>query len=144
MRTVALLLHDEARIFDYAVVYEIFGGRPFTLVRCGYAGRAVRLSGGVTVRPDAGLSGLRSADLVIVPGTDAPDEPVPAPGVKALRTAHSAGVPIAGLCAGAFTLAGAGLLDGRRATTHWALVDRLAARYPAVTPGNGPPWLQAG
>jgi transcriptional regulator GlxA family with amidase domain len=144
MRTVALVLHDDARIFDYAVVAEVFDREPFTLRRYGAAGRPVRMRGQVTIRPDAGLAALPGADLVIVPGTDAPDAPVPPALARALRAAHAAGRPIAALCAGAFTLAGSGLLDGRRATTHWALTDRLAARYPAVTVVNGPLWIEDG
>ncbi|MEU2504878.1 helix-turn-helix domain-containing protein [Streptomyces sp. NPDC007863] len=62
-----------------------------------------------------------------LPGAD-----VPAPALDALRRAHTAGVPVASLCAGAFVLARAGLLDGRRAVTHWRLADTLAARHPKV------------
>src|SRR2546430_10244498 len=144
MRDVALLLHDEVRVFDYAVVYEVFDRAPFRLVRCGAGRRPVRLSGGVTVRPDAGLAALREADLVIAPGTETPEAPVPPSIAQALRQAHGNGTKIAGLCAGAFTLAGAGLLDGRRATTHWALTDRLAVAYPAVSVVNGPLWIEDG
>jgi transcriptional regulator GlxA family with amidase domain len=99
------------------------------------------LAGGATLSATHGLSALTEADLVLVPGA----EPAP-PGAseterRALRAVHDAGVPIAGLCSGAFLLADAGLLDGRRATTHWKLAAELAARHPAVTVANGPLWV---
>lgn len=144
MRTVALLLHDEVRIFDHAVVYEVFERAPFTLRRCAPGRRPVRLPGGVTVRPDAGLDALPAADLVIVPGTETPEAPVGPAIVRALRSAHDAGVPVAALCAGAFTLAGAGLLDGRRATTHWAYCATLARHHPAVAVDPSPIYVRDG
>jgi transcriptional regulator GlxA family with amidase domain len=69
---------------------------------------------------------------VIVPGWADVDVPPPRDLVAALRAAHEEGARIVSLCTGAFVLAGAGLLDGRRATTHWAHTDVLAGRYPAV------------
>ncbi|MEU7482315.1 helix-turn-helix domain-containing protein [Lentzea sp. NPDC042327] len=58
--------------------------------------------------------------------------PVPPALVSALRGAHEAGARIVSLCVGAFALAEAGLLDGRRATAHWMHTALLAERYPAV------------
>jgi transcriptional regulator GlxA family with amidase domain len=75
------------------------------------------------------LAALRRADTIVVPACS--DDPPPAL-LDALRRAHRRGARILSLCTGAFTLAAAGLLDGRRATTHWAHADELAARYPAV------------
>ncbi len=79
-----------------------------------------------------GLDALDRADTVVVPGWLPTGEP-PSPAViEALRRAHSCGARVVSICSGVFALAHAGLLDGRRATTHWGLADELAARFPHI------------
>ena len=131
---VALMLLDGAVFFDIGTVLTVFGpprpGTPrpdlgYRLTVCAAGGRPVTTSQGMTVSVDAGLDALRDADLVVVPGT-APDL------VAGQAAAHRGGARAMSICTGAFVLAAAGLLDGRRATTHWGYCDRLAAEYPAV------------
>jgi AraC family transcriptional activator FtrA len=93
----------------------------------------LRAAGGITVGVDGGLDLLARAGTVIVPGWRDADAPVPEALCAALRGAHAAGARVLSLCSGAFVLAAAGLLDGRRATTHWRYFDALAARYPKLT-----------
>ncbi|NML52476.1 helix-turn-helix domain-containing protein [Streptomyces sp. R302] len=87
---------------------------------------------GYTMLVEAGLSALREADTVVVPGLQPPDVPVSQDVVEALRRAHRRGARIVAICTGAFVLAQAGLLDGRRATTHWRGAARFAAAFPQV------------
>lgn len=89
-------------------------------------------SGGLVMETPHGLERAQAADVVILPGWRDVEEPVPAPLLSVLRAAHGRGAIVAGLCLGAFGLAQAGLLDGRRATTHWARADLFAARHPTV------------
>ncbi|MBQ0882338.1 helix-turn-helix domain-containing protein [Streptomyces rochei] len=110
---------------------------------CGVGDRFAEADGGspgrarFTVRTPYGVDDIVGADTVIVPSV--PDscvegeQPLPAELVTALRRAHDAGARMVSLCNGAFALAEAGLLDGRRATAHWMHTAQLAERYPKVT-----------
>ncbi len=136
MGTVALAVTEGMLHFELSVAYEVFGSAPavvpgpwYDVEVCGSA--AVRV-GRFLLEPDHGLDRLAGADTVIVPGWADVDVAPPAELVDAVRAAHEAGARVASLCTGAFVLAAAGLLDGRRATTHWAHTDVLAARHPRV------------
>ncbi|TGA96764.1 helix-turn-helix domain-containing protein [Streptomyces sp. MZ04] len=134
MPTVALPAAGHLLHFELAVAYEIFGNPPreatqgwYDVLLCGP--RPVRV-GPFTVEPDHGLERLAAADTVIVPACADIDDPLPQELIDAVRAAHEAGARIASLCTGAFVLGAAGLLDGRRATTHWAHAAELSARHP--------------
>lgn len=134
--TVALAVTDGMLNFELSLAYEVFAAdmtgvaEPwYDVAVCGPG--AVRL-GRFRLEPDHGFDQLPRADTVIVPGWADVDEDPPAGLVDAVRAAHEAGARVASLCTGAFVLAAAGLLDGRRATTHWAHTEVLAARYPQV------------
>lgn len=136
MGSVALAVTDGMLHFELSVAYEMFGAVPdgvavpwYEVEVCG--SDAVRV-GRFLLEPDHGLDRLKGADTVIVPAWADVDEAPPADLVAAVRAAHEAGARVASLCTGAFVLAAAGLLDGKRATTHWAHTEALAARYPQV------------
>jgi transcriptional regulator GlxA family with amidase domain len=89
-------------------------------------------SGGFTVTPSAGLEALEDAETVVVPGYEAPDAPLPAAVLSGIRSSHARGARLVSICTGAFTLAAAGVLDGRPATTHWQETARLQRLYPQI------------
>ncbi|WP_020140973.1 helix-turn-helix domain-containing protein [Streptomyces sp. 351MFTsu5.1] len=137
MPAVALAVTDGMLHYELSVAVEVFGSDlthvvdpwyDFTL--CGTA--PVRI-GRFHLEPDHGLDHLAHADTVIVPGWADTDIAPPTELVDAVRAAHAAGARVASLCTGAFVLGAAGLLDGRRATTHWAHTRELARRHPTVT-----------
>ena len=137
--TVAVLMFDQAPIFQTSVPLSVFGvdrsemGVPrFTgLAVAGDRGPLTTTAGIRLIAPH-GLDALDGAMTVIVPGWRSPTERPPERTLAALRTAHADGATIVGLCMGAFVLAAAGLLNGRRAATHWMYAPALAAAYPAV------------
>lgn len=136
MTTVALAVTDGMLHFELSLAYEVFGSAPagvtvpwYEVVACGT--QAVRV-GRFLLEPDHGLDHLARADTVIVPGWADVDVAPPAELVDAVRAAHEAGARVASLCTGAFVLAAAGLLDGKRATTHWAHTEALSACHPKV------------
>ncbi len=92
----------------------------------------MRAAGGLTVTAYGLLDELADADIVIAPGWRGVDAPVPDMLIAALRRASARGARVASLCSGVFVLAAAGLLDGKRATTHWRYVAALAQRHPGI------------
>ncbi|MGV9370497.1 transcriptional regulator FtrA [Micromonospora tulbaghiae] len=137
--TVSVLAYEGMSVFETGIVTEVFGlPRPefdlpwYELTVCAETPGTVRLVGGATLHTGHGLDAFAAAGTLIVPGVaDVHADPTPAL-TGALRAAHRRGARIVSICSGAFALAGAGLLDGRRATTHWRYADLLARRHPAV------------
>jgi len=140
MHHVAALIATEVVAFDLAIPAQVFGREPerYTWSVCAPGGPcAVPTETGFDVVAPQGLEALERADTVVVPGIGDRAWPPPAEALDALRAAAGRGARVASICTGAFVLAAAGLLDGRRATTHWRYADRLAADFPAVTVDPG-------
>lgn len=132
----ALAVTDGMLHYELSVAAEIFGSDLTHVVDPWYdfslCGSGPVHVGRFRLEPDHGLDHLAHADTVIVPGWADTDLDPPAELVEAVRAAHAAGARVASLCTGAFVLGAAGLLDGRRATTHWAHTQELARRHPSA------------
>lgn len=105
---------------------------------------SISASGGLSIGVANTLEGAATADLVILPGWRDANEPLPQAMIDVLIRAAERGAIVAGLCLGAFGLAQARLLDGRRATTHWACAEEFAARYPNVDVDPGAIFIDEG
>lgn len=137
MHRVIVVALDGVLAFDLSMPSEVLGrvrlpsGRPGYQVRVCGVSRDVD-AGLFRLSLSHGLSELVKADTVILPGIADVTMPVPVPLVRAVRRAASMGARVASICTGAFLLAATGLLDGRRATTHWLAASELARRFPSI------------
>ncbi|QLY33513.1 helix-turn-helix domain-containing protein [Nocardia huaxiensis] len=140
---VAVVLNDRLAMFEFGVVCEVFGldrtmdGLPgFDFRVCGAEpGKPLSSSSpGISVTPEYGLEALLDADLVAIPAFPFTARHHFDPRVvAAVREAAQRGATVLTVCSGAFLAGEAGLLDGRKCTTHWRYVEQLAQRYPEAT-----------
>jgi len=142
----ALALPDVVA-FDLAIPAQVFGHRTererYRFSVCAPDPGPVPSSTGFAVHADRGLEALVSADTFVVPGYWPPEHPGE-PVVIALQAALARGARLVSVCTGAFALAAAGLLDDRRATTHWHDAADLAARYPRIQVDPDVLWIDEG
>jgi AraC family transcriptional regulator, transcriptional activator FtrA len=140
-----VLMLSTVRPFELAVYSEVFGtdrtaqGVPPVdfAIASERPGVPVPTFGGLQITPSAGLDRLAHADLVAVAPTATPARAVSPAVAEALHTVAARGARLVAVCSAAFTLAAAGLLDGRRVATHWMYAGDLAAWFPAVTVDPG-------
>jgi AraC family transcriptional activator FtrA len=136
---VAIVAYDRLCTFEFGIAVEVFGlPRPelpvpwYRCAVCSFDPGPLQATGGIRVHAKQSLAPLRTADIIVIPGWRSPDEPPPELLLRALRRAHARGARVVAICSAAFVLAAAGLLDGRRATTHWHYAEKLRTRYPLV------------
>ncbi|MET6677697.1 transcriptional regulator FtrA [Citrobacter amalonaticus] len=136
---VVVLAYDGLCTFEFGVAVEIFGlPRPelgadwYRFAVASVDAGPLRATGGVRLMVDGGLELLAEADIVVVPGWRGNDAPVPEALCAELRAAWARGCRLLSICSGVFVLAATGLLDGRKATTHWRYTDTLRQRFPAI------------
>lgn len=152
-RRVLVLVLPEVNLLDLAGPMQVFHaaaalGAPYQLA-CLAAERQVSSAQGLPLAGLAPLGEAGAGDLILVPGLDlapyAAGEAALPPAVAGwLARAYAAGASIAAICTGAFVLGEAGLLDGRRCTTHWSAVAALQERYPAASVQDNVLYVHAG
>ncbi|MGI8698297.1 MAG: DJ-1/PfpI family protein, partial [Mycobacteriales bacterium] len=139
LRNVAVPVGDGVAAFELGVMCEVFGldrsaqGLPrFDFAVCAVEEPPLRTTSGFFIDTPYRLERLAEADLIAIPAWQVDKSAASEPLLQALRDAVDRGARVLSVCSGAFVLAAAGLLDGRRATTHWMHADQLAADYPQV------------
>ncbi len=136
---VVALAYDRLCTFEFGCVVELFAlPRPelrvpwYEFAVCSAERTPLRAAGGIEVSVRRPLQLLDSADTIVIPGWRDPAELPSRTLLRRLRRAFDRGARLCSICSGVFVLAAAGVLDGRRATTHWRYCAELAARYPTV------------
>ncbi|GIF07006.1 GlxA family transcriptional regulator [Actinoplanes siamensis] len=132
---VAVLALPRVVPLDLGIPASIFGEHldlPYRLTMCGPEPE-VATTTGFTVRVPGTLADARRADTLIVPGYTSPADDPSREVLDTITQVYRAGGRVVSICSGVFALAAAGVLDGRRATTHWSRTAELAARYPRIT-----------
>ena len=137
--TVVAVAYDGLCTFEFGCTYEVFGlprpevRRPwYRFEVCAAEPGRLGAAGGLAVGAPCDLDLIARADTVVVPGWRGPDEPAPPALLDALRRVAERGGRLVSICSGVFVLAAAGVLDGRRATTHWRYAETLARRHPRI------------
>ncbi len=147
---VAAIAYDRVWTFElamttvFALEWPDLGFRPYRYAVVAADAQPLEAFGGMTLGGIGDLDLAATADLLIVPGWRDPDEKPGQPLVDAIRHAHARGARIASLWDGVFVLAHAGVLDGRSATTHWQLTEKLAGDFPRVKVERGILYTQDG
>jgi AraC family transcriptional regulator, transcriptional activator FtrA len=139
LREVVTLAYNGLCTFEFGIAVEIFG-LPRPEMGCNwYRFRVASLdsgplhaTGGVTLMATRGLDKFSRAGTIVIPGWKSSHEVPPRNLILALRRAHARGARLVSICSGVFVLAATGLLDGRRATTHWRYIDALRTHYPNI------------
>jgi transcriptional regulator GlxA family with amidase domain len=139
VRSVAAVVGSRIAGFELGILCQVFGldrsddGLPVhDFAVCGPRPGIVPTTSGFAIEVTHDLGRIAEADLVAVPAWPDLDAPLDPRIATALQSAYARGTLLLSICSGAFALAGAGVLDGRRATTHWQFADRLARRFPRV------------
>ncbi|KPC61043.1 GlxA family transcriptional regulator [Streptomyces chattanoogensis] len=148
-RDVLVVLFDGLQSLDVTGPVEVLSGAnaatpgAYRIRTASLDGGPVRTSSGLTLTPDLALADAEPPHTLLVPGGNGTRTPDPRL-IDWLRTRAPGARRKVSVCSGALLFAEAGLLDGRRVTTHWALCDTLAQRFPAVRVEPEPIYVQDG
>ena len=137
--TVVALVYDGLCSFEYGIAAEVFGlSRPelgkelYKFSSVALEKKTLHAAGGLTFKASGTLADLKRAHTIVVPGWRGKDEVVPESMCHQLRIAHRRGARFLAICSGTYVLAAAGLLDNKRATTHWRYAEDLRSQYPEI------------
>jgi len=133
------LVYDGLCSFEYGIAAEVFAlSRPelgrelYKFSSVALEKKTLRAAGGLTFKPSGKLADLKRAQTIVIPGWRGKDEIVPHSICQQLRTAHRRGARFLAICSGTYVLAAAGLLENKKATTHWRYAEDLRNQYPDI------------
>lgn len=136
---VVALAYDRLCTFEFGCTVELFGlPRPeldvpwYDFAVCAAERGPIRATGGIAIQVPHSLRMLDRADTIVIPGWRDANEVPPEVLLRKLRAAYDRGARLCSICSGVFILAAAGLLRGKRATTHWKYADLLSSRHPDI------------
>src|ERR1700734_309494 len=136
---VAAVAYDRLCTFEFGCTVELFAlprpelGVPwYDFAVCAAERGLIRATGGIAMQVSHSLRLLERADTIVIPGWRDAEEAPPPELLRKLRQAYERGARLCSICSGVFAFAAAGLMSGKRATTHWKFVHLLAARYPDI------------
>ena len=144
-KTVGMLIFDEVEVLDFCGPFEVFSmaspvdatsdnARFFRVVTIAEADRIVSCRGGLLVQPHHTINDHPPLDVLVVPGGQGTRREISNPAILDWIGRQASDVELTtSVCTGAFLLAARGMLDGKRATTHWASIDWLREHYPEIT-----------
>ncbi len=151
---VGILLFNEAEVLDFAGPFEAFSitsypgtdFKPFAVKTVAQTKDAVKARNGLMVQPEYDFTDAPRFDIVVIPGGYGAEE-IEIHNkelINWIKSSMNGAVIMASVCTGAFLLAEAGLLDGKRAATHWMDIDRLEKEYAGITVQRGVRYVDEG
>lgn len=146
-RTVAILIFEDVELLDFAGPYEVFSssGNPMEVFTVAETTTPLRCHNGLIVQADYDLQNCPAFDILLVPGGQGTRSAINRPELIDWITQHSQQAELTtSVCTGSFLLASAGLLNDKKATTHWGSIQRLRDQFPTVDVQENTRWVEVG
>lgn len=141
---VGIVLFDDVQIIDFTGPYEVFGAAGFGVTTVSQDGKPITTAMGLKVTPDTSFADSPAFDVLLVPGGDVGKAKKNAALLEFIRSRSATAKNVLSVCTGAEILANTGLLDGLRATTFLAALDRLAVEHPEIEVVDDQRWVDNG
>ncbi|MDB6073973.1 MAG: thiamine biosynthesis protein ThiJ [Verrucomicrobiaceae bacterium] len=155
--SVGIFIFDDIEVLDLGGPFEVFSVAcrvkarlepgsppPFKVFTVGQTTEMIHARGGLLVTPQFSFANHPAIDLLIIPGGVVAAELEKQPVIRWINEVAAQATIVASVCTGSFLLAKAGLLDGKRATTHWSDIEEMRSIFPNVQVGDNVRWVEQG